>query len=400
MKKAITLGSFLMLTLAAPVMLYAEAPNTAPASVPSEQVRHSDDLGQSSTVTEVKTYEELRHAISQTRAASRIRVEKAVEQERVREAWEIGRLIDAHVFQHKERADYGEKVLERLATDLGMSRTELSYMLQFARTYPIYRTSDELTWGHYESLLALNDVQEREEVAARASKEKWPVKKLREEVKKRKAAKNGTQASEKEIKLTAEPGKPGTYKIILAQTGPYAGELAIDLGFSNYIELAKVVEDVSPFKEGEVLGFSDEQDEVRKSKEADLYTYQAWVHRVLDGDTVEAVVDLGFGITTTQTLRLRGIDAPEIATADGMKAKEFLESVIASPVGAKQSQDDEIATSSRQPAKLLAMTAKFPILIKTVKSDKYDRYLADVFVESVYINQKLIDEGLAVRVQS
>ena len=38
------------------------------------------------------------------------------------------------------------------------------------------------------------------------------------------------------------------------------------------------------------------------------------------------------------------------------------------------------------------------VLIKTVKSDKYDRYLADVWVGETYVNQALIDQGLAVRV--
>ena len=38
------------------------------------------------------------------------------------------------------------------------------------------------------------------------------------------------------------------------------------------------------------------------------------------------------------------------------------------------------------------------VLIRTVKSDKYDRYLADVWVGETYLNQKLIDKGLAVRV--
>ena len=39
------------------------------------------------------------------------------------------------------------------------------------------------------------------------------------------------------------------------------------------------------------------------------------------------------------------------------------------------------------------------LLIKTVKSDKYDRYLADVWAGKTYLNQKLLDEGLAVAVQ-
>ena len=111
--------------------------------------------------------------------------------------------------------------------------------------------------------------------------------------------------------------------------------------------------------------------------EADLFTYEAYIYKVLDGDTIMAVVDLGFGITTTQTLRLRGIDCPEIQTRDGMEAKEFVETSLK---GADY------------------------LTIKTVKSDKYDRYLTDVFVEqkngsNLYLNNELIEKGLAVRVR-
>ena len=105
-----TLRAFLlMLTLLTPVVLHAEAPAVSEAGA----------------LPAVQTYDELRQAISKARGESRVRVEKAVEAERVREAWEIGRLIDAHVLQHKERADYDQQVIAKLAADLGMSDTEL-----------------------------------------------------------------------------------------------------------------------------------------------------------------------------------------------------------------------------------------------------------------------------------
>ncbi|MFA5167932.1 MAG: DUF1016 N-terminal domain-containing protein [Candidatus Omnitrophota bacterium] len=428
-----TLSILLFLVLMSPGLLPAETPSaessvlpevkTSPVPQPTgtaekrgEQARRSDDLGQSSTalVKQVGTYDQLLSAVREMKSESRVRVEKAVEQERVREAWEIGRLIDAHVLQHKERADYAKQVLPRLAGDLGMSERELYYMLKFYRAYPILPSTAELSWGHYRELLSVNDPKERETVASEAVKNKWSEKETREAVRKVKA-RAGEKATPAEI-LTAQPGKPYTYRVVLARTGgPYAGELAVDLGFSNYVRLAEVVEDTSPFKEGDVLEFSEEEGEVRllnespstetsagkrgTSPESLLYTYRTYVHRVLDGDTIEAVVDLGFGITTMQTLRFRGIDAPEIATRDGMEAKEFVESVIASPAGAKQSQNDGIAASSRQPAELLAMTAKFPVLIKTTKSDKYDRYLVDVFAGDKYVNNLLLKQGLAVRVE-
>lgn len=107
---------------------------------------------------------------------------------------------------------------------------------------------------------------------------------------------------------------------------------------------------------------------------------------------LKVAIPLGFGFTTVQKLRLRGLDAPEIQTADGEEARAFLEERL--------------------------LKAKTPVLIRTVKSDKYDRYLADIWVALapngqgrlrqepdvpvradgyIYVNQELLDEGLAVR---
>ena len=75
-------------------------------------------------------------------------------------------------------------------------------------------------------------------------------------------------------------------------------------------------------------------------------------------------------------LASRRIDAPEIESKEGKEAKEWLTSVIASPGGAKQS----------------------PVTITSSRPDKYDRYLADVWVGEKYINQELLDKDLAVLV--
>ena len=64
------------------------------------------------------------------------------------------------------------------------------------------------------------------------------------------------------------------------------------------------------------------------------YMYKVHVIRVVDGDTVDVEVDLGFDIKIKKRVRLHGIDAPEIRTRDkqekiaGYKSKEFLEQVV------------------------------------------------------------------------
>ena len=69
-----------------------------------------------------------------------------------------------------------------------------------------------------------------------------------------------------------------------------------------------------------------------------LYTYKAIVDRVVDGDTVDVDIDLGFGIWyNKQRIRLLGVDTPEYRTSDteekifGTLAKEIVEGFC--PVG-------------------------------------------------------------------
>ena len=68
-----------------------------------------------------------------------------------------------------------------------------------------------------------------------------------------------------------------------------------------------------------------------------MYSYKMKLLRVVDGDTVDVDIDLGFGIwLKKQRIRLRGIDTPESRTRDlvekqfGLLAKEKLESLLTS----------------------------------------------------------------------
>ncbi|MBI4394755.1 MAG: hypothetical protein HY583_01015, partial [Candidatus Omnitrophica bacterium] len=165
------------------------------------------------SLPKVETYDELVHAIREARAASRTRIEQAVEREKVREAWETGKLIDEHILHHKERADYGAYVIERLSVDLGTDRTELYRMLEFARTYPIVVPAQQLSWSHFAALLSLNNPAEVQELADKAEREKWTRDQVREEVRRRQAAKKPTQEKIPEDVLTATPGKVGVFKV-------------------------------------------------------------------------------------------------------------------------------------------------------------------------------------------
>ena len=111
-----------------------------------------------------------------------------------------------------------------------------------------------------------------------------------------------------------------------------------------------------------------------------MYEYQVKkVLKVVDGDTIDVDIDLGFSISYTQRVRLAGIDTPESRTRDkkekalGLEVKDKLKKAI------------DAATK---------------IVIKTEKpdsSEKYGRILGWVFLDDnkVSINQTLIDEGYA-----
>ncbi len=47
-----------------------------------------------------------------------------------------------------------------------------------------------------------------------------------------------------------------------------------------------------------------------------MYTYNAKLVRVVDGDTVDLKIDLGFDIWINERVRLKDIDAPEVRTRD------------------------------------------------------------------------------------
>jgi endonuclease YncB( thermonuclease family) len=88
-----------------------------------------------------------------------------------------------------------------------------------------------------------------------------------------------------------------------------------------------------------------------------MYEYRLEVRRVVDGDTVHARVDLGCDVRLDLTLRLAGIDAPELPTVEGVAAKEYLEGLL--------------EPSPRVPATLLVRTFKD-------RREKYGRYLGQI----------------------
>ena len=103
------------------------------------------------------------------------------------------------------------------------------------------------------------------------------------------------------------------------------------------------------------------------------------VTKIVDGDTIDVDIDLGFSISYSQRLRLAGIDTPESRTTDkvektlGLESKEYLKYKF------KDAKD---------------------IVVKTEKpdsSEKYGRILGWVYLDgnSKSVNEQMIEDGYA-----
>jgi len=110
-----------------------------------------------------------------------------------------------------------------------------------------------------------------------------------------------------------------------------------------------------------------------------MYEYKCEVTRVVDGDTIDCVLDLGFSILHKCRVRLYGIDTPESRTRDldekarGKLASKFLQESI--------DDGNEIVLRSE---------------LKDSKG-KYGRVLGSIVVDGLDVNQAMVAQNLAVK---
>ena len=62
-----------------------------------------------------------------------------------------------------------------------------------------------------------------------------------------------------------------------------------------------------------------------------MWTYRAAPHRVIDGDTIEVMVELGFGVQKIERIRIADIDCPELNQPGGQAAKSAVEVMLGIP---------------------------------------------------------------------
>ena len=106
-----------------------------------------------------------------------------------------------------------------------------------------------------------------------------------------------------------------------------------------------------------------------------MYEYKVKeVVKVVDGDTVDLVLDLGFGLYKKERVRVAGIDAPESRTRDkqekqyGLAAKAWMKGMLSDCEG---------------------------LTVRTEKDGKYGRMLGWLYKEDLCINTRMIEAGFA-----
>ena len=114
-----------------------------------------------------------------------------------------------------------------------------------------------------------------------------------------------------------------------------------------------------------------------------MYQYRCKILRVVDGDTVDVDIDLGFGMWMhKERVRMMGIDTPESRTSDkvekqfGLASKNRLKELL--PVGSSQVLKTEIDRNGED------------------AKGKFGRILGDFLIEEKRATEILIEEGHAV----
>ncbi len=287
-------------------------------------------------------------------------------------AWETGRRIVEEEQNGQMRAKYGAALICRVSEVLtkkhgpGFSETTLAKMRQFFVLHPILPISGKLDWSDYVELLPVKDRKMRQRLEQHLLKEGLNSLQLRQLVQKVRDFPDKNAISKLPPLKRPADLKLHTFSKSLLNLKLKDGDVLIDCGFFVSWPVKKV--------ELGQLSLTDQPS----------YTYAAIVDRIIDGDTLLVLIKAGFGIIVRDRLRLRGVDTPELPTLEGQRAKKFVQKLL--PVGST-------------------------IVIKShkCKIDLHGRFVADVFYrqdvtdadeilkDAVYLNQKLLDEGYAVR---
>ena len=250
--------------------------------------------------------------------------------------WKLGQRLSDESLTQKE--------LSILAEELNFERTQLPRFIKFYLTWKDGCPAEyyqNLTWSHYRALSGLKDPDAIDFYLQNCERNNWSVRvfsqKIKDQTFKKQAGTRGRDS--KKTSLSEAPSSS-------------ASSAALKLTRSDN----------------------------------SLHIYKTSVDRVVDGDTLVTLIDLGFDVLVKKRIRLNGINCPEMNSDD--------------PQERARAQEAYAFVKARLPK---AST----VVIQTFKIDLHSRFVADVFYlpgetskekifkEGNWLNQELLDAGLA-----
>ncbi len=291
------------------------------------------------------------------------RIHESTSGSQLKAYWETGKYLEELASAFPARAGYGQNYIVKMSEDLtkkfgkGFSVTSLKDMRTFYSEYPKSRPVDFLDWSKMILLIRIKDRNIRDKYIQKTLDESLN----REELKNLISVYRLRQRDPESLKATDFPVERGSlyrYRLAEVQEPGEEKSVTIDCGFNVWRRV--FLEDGESLRDSEIFSVEKKGNKYCVSEvfadslpeRKQLYTYRAEIERIIDGDTLWLQVDAGFGTTVRQKIRLRGIDTPEMAFNEGKKAKGFVQRQLSSSTD---------------------------VVIKTYKTDKYDRYLADLF---------------------
>jgi micrococcal nuclease len=338
-----------------------------------------------------KFYNDLIARIKMSFSKGLLAAQKMLEYQRLKTYWQVGGDIRQIVSASDGQLRLGQALYSSINKDineelgLDLSVDTIGRIVQFNKNYPKFPKNTTLTFSHYKALLRIKDLTARAKLEAKAINKNMNIFEIKDEIMLINSQDKPNQKSVKQ--LVCKRGEPYVYCVRQDEDINANKCFRIDCGFKINIPLSSGIinqDKLSLTKKNRTVRTikKDNKYDVVLFKDgySKLYTYSAKVLNVVDGDTIDVRIDVGFGIWLDDRLRFKYIDAPELSTPAGRQAKEFL-------------------------VKYFSKCPK--IIIRTKKSEMYGRWLADIFAlpncadpykiarQGEYLNQLLLDKGLA-----
>ena len=260
--------------------------------------------------------------------------------------WLIGERIIKVEQKGDIRAQYGTRLIENLARDLsfkyksGFSETNLRAMRKFYLSHPIQHPGTELSWSHHKLLLGIKDLEKRRYFERVSLEKSWSKRELRQALLDNKIEVDGDlddapgktrgRKPDHVERLGCVRGRLFTYQLADLKLRPEGNLLVVDCGFG--ISRRVLTDKIYLFSKGEVIETVKDKQEwkIQKSFQSkeQLYTYKAYVVKVLDGNTLIVQIDCGFDTWARQRLQLKGIACASGKGRKGENVRRFIEQAL------------------------------------------------------------------------